>query len=234
MKVIHLISGGDTGGAKTHIHTLLQGLNRHIQADMVCFTDGPFTQEARDLGIHTDVLSGSPPAVLKALRDKIRQGGYDLIHCHGSRGNLMGALLKRSTGLPLVSTVHSDPRIDYMGRPLAALTFGTLNSWALRRIPNHIGVSRPMVDLLIDRALNDAQRTSTDVTSRLEAMGGFTDSARNSSRNRVSMLLPSCSRMLSTVLWSMTFPCFRKTASSSTFSMSEIRWVEMRTVPSSL
>ena len=151
MKVIHLISGGDTGGAKTHIHTLLQGLNRHIQADMVCFTDGPFTQEARDLGIHTDVLSGSPPAVLKALRDKIRQGGYDLIHCHGSRGNLMGALLKRSTGLPLVSTVHSDPRIDYMGRPLAALTFGTLNSWALRRIPNHIGVSRPMVDLLIDR-----------------------------------------------------------------------------------
>ena len=26
MKVIHLISGGDTGGAKTHIHTLLQGL----------------------------------------------------------------------------------------------------------------------------------------------------------------------------------------------------------------
>ena len=38
-----------------------------------------------------------------------------------------------------------------MGRPLAALTFGTLNSWALRRIPNHIGVSRPMVDLLIDR-----------------------------------------------------------------------------------
>ena len=151
MKVIHLISGGDTGGAKTHIHTLLQGLNRHIQADMVCFTDGPFTQEARDLGIHTDVLSGSPPAVLKALRDKIRQGGYDLIHCHGSRGNLMGALLSGATGLPVVSTVHSDPRIDYMGRPLAALTFGTLNSWALRRIPNHIGVSRPMVDLLIDR-----------------------------------------------------------------------------------
>ena len=151
MKVIHLISGGDTGGAKTHIHTLLQGLNRHIQADMVCFTDGPFTQEARELGIHTDVLTGILPNLLKALRDKIRQGGYDIIHCHGSRGNLMGALLKRSTGLPLVSTVHSDPKIDYMGRPLAALTFGTLNSWALRRIPSHIGVSQPMVDLLIDR-----------------------------------------------------------------------------------
>ena len=151
MKVIHLISGGDTGGAKTHVHTLLQGLNKHIQADMVCFTDGPFTQEARALGIKTDVLSGSPPSVLKALRARIRQEGYDIIHCHGARGNLMGALLKRSTGLPLVTTVHSDPKIDYMGRPLSALTFGTLNRWALKHIPYHIGVSQPMVELLIGR-----------------------------------------------------------------------------------
>ena len=154
MKVIHLISGGDTGGAKTHVHTLLQGLNRHIQADMVCFTDGPFTQEARELGIRTDVLSGSLPAVLKALQDKIRQGGYDVIHCHGARGNLMGALLKRSTGLPIVTTVHSDPKIDYMGRPLSALTFGKLNNWALKRIPYHIGVSQPMVELLMERGYN--------------------------------------------------------------------------------
>lgn len=44
------------------------------------------------------------------------------------------------------------------------------------------------LDLLIDRALNDAQRTSTDVTSRLEAMGGFTDSARNSSQNMLDRI----------------------------------------------
>ena len=34
--------------------------------------------------------------------------GYDIIHCHGARGNLMGALLRKSTGLPVVTTVHSD------------------------------------------------------------------------------------------------------------------------------
>ena len=28
MKLIHLISGGDVGGAKTHVLSLLQGLNR--------------------------------------------------------------------------------------------------------------------------------------------------------------------------------------------------------------
>lgn len=44
------------------------------------------------------------------------------------------------------------------------------------------------LDLLIDRALNDAQRTSADVTARLESMGGFTDSARNSSRNMLDRI----------------------------------------------
>ena len=158
MKVIHLISGGDTGGAKTHVHSLLQGLNQHIQADMVCFTDGPFTQEARALGIHVEVMAGrNPLAALKPLRERIAREGYDIIHCHGARGNLMGALLKRSTGLPVVTTVHSDPRLDYMGRPLSALTYGSLNAWALRRIPYHIGVSHAMGDLLISRGFDPQQ-----------------------------------------------------------------------------
>ena len=158
MKVIHLISGGDTGGAKTHVHTLLQGLNQHIQADMVCFTDGPFTQEARALGIRVDVIATrNPLAALKPLREMIAKEGYDIIHCHGARGNLIGALLKRSTGLPVVTSVHSDPRLDYMGRPVSALTYGTLNAWALRRIPYRIGVSDAMADLLISRGFDPQQ-----------------------------------------------------------------------------
>ena len=154
MNVIHLISGGDTGGAKTHVHTLLQGLNQSIRADLVCFTDGLFVRQARDLGIPTDVIAGSNPlAALKQLKEKIRAGGYDIIHCHGARGNLMGALLARSCGIPVVTTVHSDPKLDYLGRPAAQLTFGTLNNWALHRIPYHIGVSTPMTKLLIDEGI---------------------------------------------------------------------------------
>ena len=142
MKVIHLISGGDTGGAKTHVHSLLCGLSEHIQADMVCFTDGPFVEEARELGIHTEVIScRNPLQELKAFKKKVLDGGYDIIHCHGARGNLMGALLGRATGLPVVTTVHSDYRLDYMGRPFSRLTYGTINTIALRCIPYHIGVS---------------------------------------------------------------------------------------------
>ena len=35
MKVIHLISGGDTGGAKTHVLSLLQKLNEQITAQLI-------------------------------------------------------------------------------------------------------------------------------------------------------------------------------------------------------
>ncbi len=152
MKVIHLISGGDSGGAKTHVLSLLQNLNRSITAQLVCFRDGPFAEEARALGIPTEIMGGNNiPRLRRQLTAYIREGGYDVIHCHGSRANMVGALLRRSTGLPVVSTVHSDYKLDYMGRPFSHLTFGTINAWALHKVDYRIGVSDAMVDLLISR-----------------------------------------------------------------------------------
>ncbi|HIY21528.1 MAG TPA: polysaccharide pyruvyl transferase CsaB [Candidatus Flavonifractor merdigallinarum] len=155
MKVIHLISGGDSGGAKTHVHSLLQNLARTIDVTMVCFMEGPFAQEARELGIPTVIFPGKNLLhTYRALRRFIVEGGYQIIHCHGARGNMMGALLRRSTGLPVVSTVHSDYRLDYLGRPLARLFYGTTNTVALRLLDYRIGVSDAMVDLLISRGFD--------------------------------------------------------------------------------
>ena len=152
MKVIHLISGGDSGGAKTHVLSLLQNLNKTITAQLVCFRDGPFAGEARSMGIPTEIMGGNNiPRLRRQLTSYIKAGGYELIHCHGSRANMIGALLRSSTGLPVVSTVHSDYKLDYMGRPLSRLTFGNINAWALRKLDYRIGVSDAMVDLLIQR-----------------------------------------------------------------------------------
>ena len=155
MKVIHLISGGDSGGAKTHVLSLLQNLSKTIDVTMVCFMEGPFAQEARELGIPTEVYPGrNLPRILRLLKKKIRSGGYDLIHCHGARGNLMGVLLRRATGLPVVTTVHSDYRLDYLGRPFSRISYGTINTLALRLLDYRIGVSDAMVDLLISRGFD--------------------------------------------------------------------------------
>ncbi len=152
MKVIHLISGGDTGGAKTHIHYLLSGICKNIDATLVCFMRGEFSDEAERLGIPTIVLEGSLPSVIRQLRTMIKDGGYDIIHSHGSRGNFIASILRLSCKIPVVSTVHSDPRLDYLGRPAAALVYGTLNDYALHRADYLIGVSDSMKELLIERS----------------------------------------------------------------------------------
>lgn len=160
MKVLHLISGGDSGGAKTHVLTLLKDLNGSIQADLVCYMDEQFAEEARQLGIPTTVYAGSFLHGLSATRERIKTGGYDIVHCHGSRANLTGAILKTQFDIPFVSTVHSDYKLDYLGRPMAAATYGTLNKNSLRKMDYRICVSDNMRQTLTERGF-DSNRMYT-------------------------------------------------------------------------
>lgn len=152
MRVIHLIGGGDTGGAKTHVLHLLRELNRSIDAQLFCFMRGEFSDDARKMGIPIHVIeSGNPFIGLRELKKLLSGRQVDIIHCHGARGNLMGNLLKHFIKAPVVTTVHSDYRLDYLGRPVARLSYGTTNLVALRWLNYYIGVSDPMRELLIKR-----------------------------------------------------------------------------------
>ena len=152
MRVIHLIGGGDTGGAKTHVLNLLKELNQYIDARLFCFRKGDFSEDAAKMGIPIEVIeSGNPVVGLQELKRRLEGEKVDIIHCHGARGNLMGNLIKKHLGAPVVTTVHSDYRLDYLGRPVARLSYGTTNMVALRRVNFYIGVSDPMTDILIER-----------------------------------------------------------------------------------
>lgn len=147
-----MIGGGDTGGAKTHVLNLLKELNNFIDARLVCFRKGDFSEDAKKMGIPIEVIeSGNPAVGLRELRKIIDEKPVDIIHCHGARGNLMGNLIRRHAKAPVVTTVHSDYRLDYLGRPVARLSYGTTNMLALRRVNYYIGVSDPMTDILIER-----------------------------------------------------------------------------------
>ena len=154
MKVITLISGGDIGGAKTHVLSLLHGLGKTEQVRLVCFREGEFAEDARKLGIDTCVMEVSVGAAIGRLTQMIREEGFQIIHCHGARANLTGAILRRKIRVPIVTTVHSDYRLDYLGRPLHRLTYGTINTIALRMFDYHIGVSDAMAQLLISRGFD--------------------------------------------------------------------------------
>ena len=158
MKMMHLISGGDVGGAKTQVLTMLWELSKHHQAKLCCFVDGPFAQEARQMGISTMVLQGKNPSQLtRMLRKELETGGYEILHCHGSKANLFGSILRGKLTIPVVSTVHSDPKLDYLGRPIANMTYGVANRRALRRMDGWVAVSDAMKETLIRDGL-DADR----------------------------------------------------------------------------
>ena len=181
MKILHLISGGDVGGAKTHVLSLLQGLSKSETVRLVCFMDGPFAEEARLLGIDTKVISSKNPfSVVKELSKMVRTESFEIVHCHGSRANLMGVMLKHRVRATFVTTVHSDYRLDYLGRPFSRLTYGTINTYCVRRIPNHICVSDSMVDTLISRGFSPHNLFSIyngvnfrDITTNLDRKSYF-------------------------------------------------------------
>ena len=175
MKILHLISGGDVGGAKTHVLSLLEGLGKTQTVRLVCFMDGPFAQEARELGIDTVVMDCGVAASIRALARMIEDERFEVVHCHGARANMTGAILRRTIHVPIVTTVHSDYRLDYLGRPLHRLTFGTINTIALRCFDYHIGVSDAVSQMLIERGFDPQTMFSiyngVDFTPRTPAMG---------------------------------------------------------------
>lgn len=154
MKIVHMIGGGDVGGAKTHVLSLVSKLSEDNEVVLVSFRDGEFADDARALGIDTRVINSKNP--IKDIRDlkKIVCDGFDIVHCHGAKANVMAAAIKRHIKVPVITTVHSDYRLDYMGSIIKRLTNGLLNTVALRFMDGYIGVTNAFLDLLIERGFD--------------------------------------------------------------------------------
>ena len=158
MRVLHIIGGGDVGGAKTAVISVVARMSRTIDVRLVSLREGDFAQSAREAGIAVDVVETSNlPSDLRRLRGLIRSFRPDILHCHGARANMMGAILKRTERLPLVTTIHSDYRLDYLGSPLRQISYGTINAVALRAVDYYTCVSDRMSRIMISRGF-DPQR----------------------------------------------------------------------------
>lgn len=75
MKVLHLIGGGDEGGAKSHVLSLVRQLSDHITVKLISLRPGPFTEDARAMGIDAEVVrSGNIFRDIKTIIRIIRSG----------------------------------------------------------------------------------------------------------------------------------------------------------------
>lgn len=162
MKLLHMMGGGDVGGAKTHIMSIILALRaRGHEVHLVSFRDGPFPQEAAARGIPVSVIEHVSP--FKCRRELLRvvdDFAPDVIHCHGAKANLMGAMARGARHIPVMTTVHSDYRLDYLGAPLKQATRGTINAIALRFLDFYQPVADRMARTLISRGF-DPERMVT-------------------------------------------------------------------------
>ncbi len=155
MRVLHLIGGGDVGGAKIHVLSLVRELGKKINVKLISFRPGAFADDARSMGIDVEVVrSGNIFSDIKRVLQIIREGKYEILHSHGAKANVIALIAKNITGLPVVTTVHSDYRLDYLHSLPKMVSFGLLNTVALRFLDYYIGVSESTSDMLIRRKFN--------------------------------------------------------------------------------
>ena len=157
MKVLHLISGGDKGGAKTSVFALLLALNEDIDVTIACFTEGVFYQEIQEMPIHSVLFKQkhrNDLSIITRLSRYIKEGNYDIIHAHGARANFISMLLKPFIKVPIITTVHSDYKLDFTENLYKKIFYTSLNVIALRTIDYYIGVSESFREMLIERGFD--------------------------------------------------------------------------------
>ncbi|QSS99804.1 glycosyltransferase [Pontibacillus sp. ALD_SL1] len=162
MRVVHLISGGETGGSKNHLLTLLSQFNKE-DVSLLVMQKGALYEEALEKGIDVHPLDQSSRydvRVISKLKRFLKNGGYDLLHTHGPRANLYGALIKRSTNIPWITTIHSDPKLDFLKGGIKGKVFTKINLWAISRIDHFFAVSERFKEDLISLGISGEKITT--------------------------------------------------------------------------
>ena len=117
MKVLLVITKGETGGAQTHVLALCQALASRMQFVAVIGGSDAVTVLGQGLGaLGVPVLqlpqlgnSLSPWRVLAAVRalgQLLRQQQPDVIHAHSAMSGVVARIAGRIANIPVIYTVH--------------------------------------------------------------------------------------------------------------------------------
>ncbi|NLT47889.1 MAG: polysaccharide pyruvyl transferase CsaB, partial [Clostridiales bacterium] len=156
MRIMLFAAGGDIGGGKTHILSLARELSESNDLRLVSFRGGVLADEGREMGIDVVVAENGWNVFkdMKMALSEVDDFKPDVIHCHGAKANMLGVLVKKLRTIPVMTTVHSDPRLDYLGMPLKQYTFGLINAIALRNMDFYMAVAGRMEQNLIERGFD--------------------------------------------------------------------------------
>jgi glycosyltransferase involved in cell wall biosynthesis len=118
IKVLHIIGGGEFGGAEQHLLTLIKHLNiSEFEVHIACLFSEPLASLVKNEGFPVHIFTMNSKLDLKPitqLASLIKREGFHIVHTHGVRANLIGRLAAKKAGTGIVvTTVHSVLAFDY-------------------------------------------------------------------------------------------------------------------------
>ena len=148
MKVLHIITKGEAGGAQTHVLELCRALQPGLSLEVVIGgTDPaqPLTSRLASMGIGVTRLSAlanslAPWRLVRAVRAftrVLRTSRPDLIHAHSAVAGVVARLGGWWMGIPVVYTVHGfgfKPQAPRLQRTAAYLAEYALAPWTAHMV----------------------------------------------------------------------------------------------------
>jgi len=191
VKIVHVITKGDFGGAQTHVIEL--AIAQHHDGAEVAISagsDGPAMDRARAGGVDVTILTHLGRAVapradvaaVRALRSVFRSGQPDIVHCHSSKGGLLARIAARRERVPSVYTAHGFP--FQRAAPLVQRSLSLAGEW----VGGHFGdavicltdeeadlarrwhIARSEEIFVVPNGLPDIQAVSRDTSNDVPAM----------------------------------------------------------------
>ncbi len=108
-RVLHVINTAEVGGGGEHLLDLTKAVEPHgFRSAVVVGRDGPTTRRLRDNGIEVVVTGPFGLTAPARLARVLRSMRPSIVHLHGSRAGLAGAVAARLAGIrPVVYTAHA-------------------------------------------------------------------------------------------------------------------------------
>lgn len=135
MRVVHIIDTLQVGGAqKLLIHLARETSDQPFEWTIASLGEvsPSIESELAEFGVRVVELAAPRLVSLprfRRLESILREGSFDVIHTHLDYANILGAIVGKKTGIPVVATLHNTRPGKRHGDALRS----RLEAWALRR-----------------------------------------------------------------------------------------------------
>lgn len=172
-KILHIITRLDPGGSATNTIVSCDKLRKHgfqtyLAYGVTVDPDGSIANDLQTRNIPVFQIKHLVryPSPIKDLltileiRHILRDGKFDLVHTHSSKAGILGRIVARSCGVPVIHTPHGHIFYGYFGAMLTGI-FVILERWAAKHTKRIISLTDIETRECMDKIIGTADQYVT-------------------------------------------------------------------------